>query len=104
MIGEIRINNEFYVGANSETKNYYLGESNMLLTAPDTVNGTPIMEVKDGPVVRYANGQLVVGSNPGALSEVYINAEQKTENIRVSTARLPQMNFPAGFVYATVII
>ena len=103
-IADIRIMNEFYVAANAETKNYYLGESNMLLTGPDTVNGAPLMEMKDGPVVRYANGQLVVGSNPGALSEVYINAEQKTENVRVSTARLPQMNYPAAFVYATVII
>jgi major capsid protein E len=103
-IGEIRINNEFYVSAGSSTKNYYLSESNVLFTAPDTVNGDPIMEMKDGPVVRYVNGQLVVGSNPGALSEVYVNAEQKTENVRVSTARLPQMNYPAGFVYATVIV
>jgi hypothetical protein len=101
-IREIRIENDFYVTEGTQTKSYYLDEGHILLTGPDTVNGDPIMEVKDGPVVRVANGQLVVGNNPGALAEVYINAEAKTENVRVSTARLPVMNFPAAFVYADI--
>ena len=101
-IGEIRINNDFYVEDGTETKQYYLDEGHILLTGSDTVNGDPIMEVKDGPVARVVNGRIVVSSNPGALSETYIDREIVTENVRVSTARLPQMNYPAAFVYADI--
>jgi len=101
-IGEIRINNEFYVTEGTETKSYFLDTGHVLLTGPDTVNGAPLMEMKDGPVVRVSGNDLVVSSNPGALSEVYINPELAAQNIRVSTSRLPQMNYPAGFVYADI--
>lgn len=103
-IAEIRINNSFYVTtANGvDDKNYFLDTDHILLTGPDTVNGVPLMEMKDGPVARVINGEIVVAENPGALAEPYINAERVQENIRVSTARLPQMNYPAGFVYADI--
>lgn len=102
-IGEIRINNEFYTEEGSETKNYFLDEGHILLTGPDSVNGAPLMEMKDGPVVRVSgNNDLVVSTNPGAVSEVYVNQELTVQNVRVSTARLPQMNYPAGFVYADI--
>lgn len=101
-IGEIRINNEFYVSAGSQTKNYFLPETYVLLTGPDTVNGDPLMEMKDGPVARVVGESIVTAPNPGALSETYINKEAVTENVRVQTSRLPQMNFPAGFVWAYI--
>lgn len=103
-IGEIRIENGFYVTSSNQvdTRNYYLDTGHVLFTGPDTVAGVPIMEMKDGPVARVVNGQIVVGENPGAVSETYINAEAVTENVRVSTARLPQMNYPAAFVYADI--
>lgn len=103
-IGEIRINNDFYVTSSSgtDTKNHFMDTGHILLTGPDRVNGAPLMEMKDGPVARVVNGQIVVAENPGALAETYINIERVQENVRVSTARLPQMNFPAGFVYADI--
>lgn len=102
-IGEIRIDNSFYVGVGGETKNYYLDEGHVLFTGPDTVNGDRLMEMKDGPVARVVNGDIAVAANPGAVSEVYINAEQVSKNVRVQTSRLPQMNYPAAFVYADII-
>jgi len=103
-IGEIRIENGFYLtSANQvDTRNYFLDTGHVLLTGPDTVAGEPIMEMKDGPVARVVNNQIVVAENPGALSETYINAEAITENVRVQTSRLPQMNYPAAFVYADI--
>jgi len=104
-IGEIRINNEFYVTTsnNIDTRNYFLDEGHILMTGPDTVAGVPIMEMMDGPVSRVVNGQIVTAPNPGALSETYINVEAITENVRVQTARLPVMNYPAAFLYADII-
>jgi hypothetical protein len=102
-IGEIRINNEFYVTEGTTQKSHYLDEGHVLFTGPDTVNGDPIMEVKDGPVVRVVNNELIVGNNPGALAETYISAEAKSQSVRVSTARLPVINYPAAFVYADII-
>ena len=104
-IGEIRIENGFYVtsASNVDTRNYFLDEGHILLTGPDSVNGAPIMEVKDGPVARVVNGDIVVAANPGALAELYINEEAVTKNIRVQTARLPQMNYPAAFVYCDIV-
>jgi len=105
-IGEIRIVNDFYVTSSSgvDTRNYFMPETHVLITGPDTVNGVALMEMKDGPVARVVGNDIVVSQNPGALSEIYINAESVTKNVRVSTARLPQMNYPAGFVYAQTII
>jgi hypothetical protein len=101
-IREIRINNEFYVDSGGETKSHYLDTGHVLFTGPDTINGDPIMEMKDGPVARIVNGQVVVAENPGALAETYINAEAVTENVRVQTARIPQVNFPAAFLWLDI--
>jgi len=103
-IGEIRIENGFYITSADQvdTRNYFLDTGHVLFTGPDTVAGVPIMEMKDGPVARVVNGQIVVAENPGALAETYINAEAVTENVRVQTSRLPQMNYPAAFVYADI--
>jgi len=102
-IAEIKIINDYYKLETSDTTKYrYIPDGYVLITAPYSVNGVPIMEMYDGPVVMAQNGRLVVNRNPGATAEIYFFEEQKAENIRVSTARLPVMNYPAGFVYASV--
>jgi len=59
--------------------------------------------MKDGPVARVVGyNQIEVSPNPGAVSEVYVNTEAVTENVRVKTARLPQMNYPAAFLYGDI--
>ncbi|RKY14054.1 MAG: hypothetical protein DRP52_01055 [Planctomycetota bacterium] len=101
-IGGITIENGFYLEENSRTKNYFLDEGHILMTGPNTVNGQPIMEMKDGPVARVINGQIVISSNPGAVAETYINVEQVNENVRVTTSRLPQMTHAEAFLYADI--
>jgi len=102
-IAEIKIINDYYKLTDDATTKYrYIPDGYVLITAPYSVNGVPIMEMYDGPVVMVQNGRLVVSRNPGATAEIYFFEEQKAENIRVSTARLPVMNYPAGFVYAQV--
>jgi hypothetical protein len=98
----IRIYNGFYYQELSETRSYYLDTGHVLFTAPERVMGDALMEMKDGPVARVVGEDIVVEPNPGAVAEVYINKEQVAKNIRVSTSRLPQMNYPAGFVYADI--
>jgi hypothetical protein len=102
-IAEIRVVNDFYkVETDDTTKYRYVPDGYVLLTAPYVVNGTPIMEMYDGPVVRLVGEDLVVERNPGMVADIYANKEQRAKNIRLSTARMPVMNYPAGFVYAQV--
>lgn len=100
-IAEIRIVNEYYTDE-SDTKHKYLPDGKALITGPYQINGTPIIEMLDGPVVRVVGNDLVVAQNPGALAEIYANLEQNTKNIRVQTARLPIVNYPNAIVWATV--
>lgn len=102
-IAEIKIVNDFYkLEASSTTKYKYIPDGFVLFTSPYVINGVPIMEMYDGPVVMVSGQELVVARNPGAQAEIYANQEQKAKNIRVSTARMPVMNYPAAFVYAQV--
>jgi len=102
-IAEIKIVNDFYKLETSQTTKYrYVPDGYVLFTAPYVVNGVPIMEMFDGPVVLVRGQDLVVASNPGAQSEIYNNLETTQQNIRVTTARMPMVNYPAAFVYANV--
>lgn len=102
-IAEIRIVNDFYkIESDDTTKYRFIPDGYVLITAPYVVNGIPLMEMYDGPVVQVRGDSLVVARNPGAVSDIYVNKEARAENIRVSTARMPIMNYPAGFVYAQV--
>jgi hypothetical protein len=102
-LADIRVVNDYYkLDTDAITKHRFIPDGYMLLTAPYVVNGIPIMEMYDGPVVRVVNGELVVERNPGAQTEIYADLEQKASNIRVSTARMPVMNYPAAFVWARV--
>ncbi|HNT78501.1 MAG TPA: major capsid protein [Anaerolineae bacterium] len=99
----IEIVNGYYLeddGARS--KHYFLDDGQVLLTAPYTVNGMPIAEMYDGLVARVQGNQIVVANNPGMLAEIYVSAEQVAENMRVQTARMPVINYPAAFAYAIV--
>jgi hypothetical protein len=102
-IAEIRVVNGYYLGDDtSRTKNYFLGDGQILLTAPYMVGGVPLAEMYDGLVARVQNGQIAVAPNPGMIAEIYVNEEQVAENIRVQTARMPVLNYPAGFLYTVV--
>lgn len=102
-IAEIKVVNDFYkVESDDVTKYRYIPDGYVLITAPYVVNGEPLMEMYDGPVVQAKGNDLVVARNPGAVADIYSNMEQRSKNIRVSTARMPVMNHPAGFVYAQV--
>lgn len=100
-LAQVKVYNGFYTDTD-DTKYKYLPDGRALLTGPYTINGDPIVEVKDGPVARVIGNDIVVAANPGALSEIYINAEQISKNVRVQTARLPIINYPAAVVWATV--
>jgi len=102
-IAEIKIVNDFYkLETSSTTKYRFIPDGYILITSPYVVNGVPIMEMFDGPVVLVRGQDLVVAANPGAQSEIYNNLETTQQNIRVTTARMPLINYPAGFVYAQV--
>jgi hypothetical protein len=102
-IADIKIVNDYYKEESDDVTKYrYIPDGYVLITGPYTVNGVPIMEMYDGPVVMAQNGRLVVNRNPGAVAEIYFFEEQKAQNIRVSTARMPMLNYPAAFVYAQV--
>jgi len=101
-LAAVRIYNGFYVAEGASTRTKFLDDGHVLITGPDTVDGVPLMEIKDGPVARVVNGDIVVANNPGALSEIYINEEAITKNVRVQTARIPQMNYPAGFYWLDI--
>lgn len=100
-IAKISLYNGYYTDE-SDVKHKFLPDGKALITGPYTINGDPIIEMLDGPVVRVVGNDLVVAQNPGALSEIYINEEQITKNIRVQTARLPMVNYPNAIVWATV--
>jgi hypothetical protein len=102
-IAEIKIVNDYYKLESSHKDKYkFLPDGYILITSPYVVNGVPILEMYDGPVVRVQGEDLVVERNPGMIADIYVNKEQRAKNIRVSTARMPVMNYPAAFVYAQV--
>lgn len=100
-ISQVVLYNKFWKDTDG-TKYKFLPDGSALLTSPYVVDGVPIMEMYDGPVVRVVGNDLVVARNPGALSEIYINAEQVSKNMRVQTARIPVMNRPAAFVWINI--
>jgi hypothetical protein len=100
-IAQIKVYNGYYTDQN-DAKHKYLPDGKVLITGPYTINGENIVEVKDGLVARVVGEDIVVAPNPGALSEIYINKEQISKNIRVQTARLPILNYPNAIVWASV--
>jgi len=99
----IKIMNPYYLSESATmTKTKLLADHVMLMTGPYTWLGSPIAEMLDGPVARVQGEKIVVSPNPGMLAEMYISKEQVAENVRVQTARLPVVNYPAAFLTATV--
>lgn len=102
-IAQIVFENGYYKTATDLTTKYkFIPDGRGLLTAPYVTEGVPLMEMYDGPVVQVQGNGLVVGQNPGMVAEIYANLEQKVNNLRLSTARIPVMNRPAGFVWCTL--
>jgi hypothetical protein len=103
-IKAVKVLNPFYLTEDATmTKTKLLPDNMLLFTGPYKWQGQPIAEMLDGPVARVKGETIVVAQNPGMLAEIYINKEQVAENIRIQTARLPVVNFPAAFVKATVV-
>lgn len=101
-IGAIRIYTEFYSNAAATTKTKYLGDGNVLISGPDVIDGSPIIDMVDGPMVRFVGGEPVVEPNPGAIAELYAHVESKTWNIRVGSARVPVFNWPQAVIWADI--
>jgi hypothetical protein len=105
-IAEIVIDNSFYYtyGATGTTVKTKLIPEGYALFMPRgyEYKGAPIMEMYDGLVARVVGNEIVVERNPGMVAEMYVSKEQIAQNVRVQTARMPVMNFPAAFVYAHV--
>jgi hypothetical protein len=101
------VNNDAYW--DGTTKYRFLDENYALLTFYDaqagyTFNGSPLAEMYDGLVARVVNGAVVVEPNPGLIAETYVDADLVAESVRVQSARMPVLNYPAAFLYAKVVL
>lgn len=99
-------NIHIYEGAykdNDGTTHYYLDTKHILVTTDPTVDGIRCAQVWDAPVVRFVDGRLVVGNNPGMLADTFIDPLKKREYLRVSTARMMNITMPECFAYVRVI-
>lgn len=101
-IADIKIVNDHYWDENNAKHKFLPDGYALFMPAGYQYQGVPVMEMLDGPVVRVQGNRLVVETNPGMAAEIYINEEQAAENVRVQTARMPVVNYPAGIVYAKV--
>jgi len=79
----------------------YLPINKFILKA-ENAGGQPVLQCFDGPVVRYENGELVIGNNPGAVTEMWASPDPPVQNIRVTTSRLPAV-IREGIVAAQVV-
>ncbi len=98
--GQIMLEDAYYedtAGAQYD----FVPDGYALLTSPWTVDGEQIGKLWDGPVVRVNGTDLTISNNPGAEAEIYVNAEQKSKNVRVGTARMPWLRRQC-FIWARV--
>lgn len=100
-IAGIEVVNTYYKDEAS-TKYKFLPDTAALLTGPYVYDGAPIAEMYDGPVVLVRGDDLVVANNPGAQSEMWVDKNSTTKLLRTTTARLPALNYPEAFVWATI--
>jgi hypothetical protein len=102
-VAAVKTVNAYYLEEDeSRTKHYMLPDHRILITGPYEWQGKPIAEMYDGLVARVEGERIVVERNPGMRADIYVNKEQVAENIRVTTARMPILNYPAAFLYAQV--
>lgn len=102
-IGEIVIVDDAYYSESTGARTKYLLDGEAIITGPYTAkDGNPIAEMLDGPVVKAVNGQLVVESNPGMQAEMWVKEEPPQQFIRLQSARMPVLNHPESFIYATL--
>ncbi len=88
-IREIRLHDQPYKDLADVTQKY-LPINKVILKADAAPGGNiPIIQLLDGPVVRYENGELVVGNNPGAVTDMWAMPDPPVQNIRTTTARVP---------------
>jgi len=102
-VAEVKIVNAYYLDDTAlRTKYKFLEDGKVLLTAPYTVEGTPIAEMYDGLVATIDGEDIKVANNPGMAAEMYTNKVTISKNVRVQTARMPILNYPAAFIFGTV--
>jgi hypothetical protein len=79
----------------------YLPHNKVLLTTPYTVGGERIAETLDGQVL-VSDSYNSVSIRQGFQSEVILDHMSKNHFLRAATARIPRINHPECFLYATV--
>jgi len=101
-IAGIEVRNDFYFDAAGAKVKFLPDGYALFMPRGYTYNGVPIVEMYDGLVAVVRGGDIVIERNPGMVAEIYVNEEQVAKNVRVQTARMPVVNFPAGIVYCRV--
>lgn len=80
----------------------FLPDGKVLVTTEYVVDGVNIAETLDGQVVTSGgqSNEAVIKSGP--QSEVWFDQMSKNHFLRVAARRVPRLNYPECFVYATV--
>lgn len=87
--------------AGPTTLTKYLPDGKVLMTTDYTIYGVNIADTLDGQVV-VMDGYNSMAIRTGSQSEVIIDPMSKNTYFRVASARIPRINMPECFLYATV--
>jgi hypothetical protein len=79
----------------------YLPVAKVLITTDYTIDGEPIADMPDG-LVTVANSYNTTSIIQGAAAEVKLDQMSLTHFMRYASARIPRINHPGAFVWATV--
>ena len=80
----------------------FIPHGNVLMTTNYVVEGRPIAETLDGQVL-INGGYNQVKIAQGTQAEVIVDPMSKSHYFRVASARIPRLNFPECFLWATVV-
>lgn len=80
----------------------YLPADKVLITTDYTIDGERIADMPDGQVI-VSSGYNSVAVRQGSQAEVMLEHMSKTHFLRYASARIPRINHPGAFVYATVL-
>lgn len=79
----------------------YLPAGKVLITTPYSIEGERIADTPNGQVL-VSNSYNSVAVRQGPQAEVILEHQSKTHFIRYESARIPRINHPGAFVFATV--
>lgn len=80
----------------------FLPDNRVLGTTDYNYGGMPIADVADGQVLVNVQGSDVPVVKQGMQSEFFTDWHSKNVFVRQASARIPRINFPDAFLYATV--